>query len=48
MAKMGYVAGVGLGKGGEGRVEPVEVLILPEGITRFGFFSFVFCHFRYG
>lgn len=28
---MGYVVGTGLGKLGEGRVEPVEALLLPEG-----------------
>ena len=31
LAKMGYVAGKGLGKLGEGRVEPVEAILLPEG-----------------
>jgi hypothetical protein len=34
MAKMGYdfKTGKGLGKHGEGRLEPVEVIVLPEGI----------------
>ena len=32
MAKMGYLAGHGLGKEGkEGRLEPVEAFVLPEG-----------------
>jgi len=31
MAKMGYVFGSGLGKNGEGRVEPVDAVILPPG-----------------
>ena len=31
MAKMGYVTGSGLGKFSEGRVEPVEATVLPEG-----------------
>lgn len=31
MAKMGYVLGQGLGKNGEGRLEPVEAIILPKG-----------------
>lgn len=34
MAKMGYVSGKGLGKGGEGRIEPVEIIVLPEGNFR--------------
>jgi hypothetical protein len=31
MARMGYVMGTGLGRNGEGRVEPVEALIFPPG-----------------
>ncbi|XP_013783609.1 zinc finger CCCH-type with G patch domain-containing protein-like [Limulus polyphemus] len=31
MAKMGYVWGQGLGKAGEGRIEPVEAVVLPQG-----------------
>ena len=31
MAQMGYVAGTGLGKHGEGRLEPVEVMVFPTG-----------------
>lgn len=31
MAKMGYIFGQGLGKNGEGRLEPVEAIILPKG-----------------
>lgn len=30
MAKMGYVIGTGLGKYGEGRVEPVEAEVIPK------------------
>jgi hypothetical protein len=31
MAKMGYTPGKGLGRMGEGRLEPVEVVVLPQG-----------------
>lgn len=31
MAKMGYIVGCGLGKYGEGRLEPVEALVYPPG-----------------
>lgn len=31
MAKMGYVHGSGLGKQGEGRIEPVEAVVFPPG-----------------
>lgn len=31
MMQMGYVSGAGLGKHGDGRVEPVEATILPAG-----------------
>lgn len=31
MSKMGYEFGKGLGKNSEGRLEPVEITVLPEG-----------------
>ena len=31
MAKMGYVYGSGLGRGGEGRTEPVQAMVFPPG-----------------
>lgn len=31
MAKMGYVHGQGLGRSGEGRAEPVPIMLLPQG-----------------
>lgn len=31
MAKMGYIMGAGLGKNGEGRINPVEATVLPKG-----------------
>ncbi|GFR00897.1 zinc finger CCCH-type with G patch domain-containing protein, partial [Trichonephila clavata] len=31
MAKMGYVWGQGLGKDSDGRIEPVEAIVLPKG-----------------
>lgn len=31
MSKMGYVVGCGLGKYGEGRLEPVEAMAYPPG-----------------
>jgi hypothetical protein len=31
MAQMGYVMGTGLGRNGEGRLEPVEALVFPAG-----------------
>ncbi|XP_065917510.1 zinc finger CCCH-type with G patch domain-containing protein-like [Dysidea avara] len=33
LQKMGYVYGKGLGKKGEGRLEPVEIVILPNGLS---------------
>jgi len=38
MLKMGYKSGTGLGKLGEGRIEPVEAVLLPEG----SYFSKIF------
>lgn len=31
MVQMGYVMGTGLGKNGEGRLEPVEAVVFPAG-----------------
>ena len=31
MAKMGYIHGQGLGRDGEGRAEPVPIMLLPQG-----------------
>ena len=31
LTKMGYVPGQGLGKAGEGRVQPVPIQLLPQG-----------------
>ena len=31
MAKMGYEPGKGLGKDGEGRVQPIPIQLLPQG-----------------
>ncbi|XP_063232196.1 zinc finger CCCH-type with G patch domain-containing protein [Bacillus rossius redtenbacheri] len=31
MARMGYITGAGLGKNSDGRIEPVEALVLPAG-----------------
>jgi len=33
MAKMGYIQGAGLGKNGEGRLEPVDVTVYPLGLS---------------
>ncbi|XP_076059089.1 zinc finger CCCH-type with G patch domain-containing protein-like [Oratosquilla oratoria] len=33
MAKMGYIVGTGLGRNGEGRVEPVEAYVYPQGVS---------------
>lgn len=32
MKKMGYIYGQGLGKTGEGRVEPVPIQLIPQGM----------------
>lgn len=43
MAKMGYVHGSGLGKEGEGRIEPVEAMVFPPGRSLGkGIFFFLF------
>lgn len=31
MEKMGYVRGTGLGKRADGRIEPIEAVVLPAG-----------------
>lgn len=41
MMQMGYVIGAGLGKYGNGRVEPVEATVLPAGKS-LGTFTFQF------
>lgn len=33
MEKMGYVVGTGLGREGEGRVEPVTAYVYPQGVS---------------
>ena len=33
MAKMGYIHGQGLGRDGEGRAEPVPIMLLPQGLV---------------
>lgn len=33
MEKMGYVVGSGLGREGEGRVEPVTAYVYPQGVS---------------
>ena len=38
MAKMGYVHGSGLGKKGEGRIEPVTAIVFPPGRSLGNFF----------
>lgn len=43
MAKMGYIIGCGLGKYGEGRLEPVEALVYPPGKS---LGKFLFTHYN--
>ena len=33
MRKMGYIVGTGLGRDGEGRVEPVSAYVYPQGVS---------------
>lgn len=42
MQQMGYVIGTGLGRHAEGRVEPVQAVILPAGksLGNFNIFSY--------
>ena len=40
MVKMGYKHGSGLGKEGEGRVEPVEAMVFPPGRSLGNLFRF--------
>lgn len=46
MMQMGYVFGSGLGKRGDGRIEPVEVTVLPAGKS-LGLFNFSFWNLNY-